>query len=128
TPLNAVWNDNLYVCPAESTQILHNTMPCTFPEWQAGTGFDQDSIFVIGQLSSSRVFLRTNLYEPGRADIIVYNWDNLDNVSVDVRSVLPLNTAFEVRNAQDLNAPPVLSGRFSGQPLLLPMTNLTVAS
>ncbi len=128
TPLNAEWNDNLYVCRPQGNQIMLNDVPCTFSEWQAGTGFDEDSIFVIGQLSGTRVFVRTNLYEPGRANIIVYNWDNLDNVSVDIHSVLPLNTLFEVRNAQDLNAPPVLSGRFSGQPLPLPMTNLTVAS
>src|SRR5262245_17834445 len=111
TPLDADWDDNLYVCSLESNQILRNALPCSFSEWQAVTGYDQNSMFVIGQLSGSRVFVKTNLYETGRANIIVYNWDNLDNVSVDVRSVLPLNCAFEVRNAQDLTAAPALSGR-----------------
>ena len=92
------------------------------------TGFDLNSTFVEGDLHGTKVFVRPNLYELGRTSIIVYNWDNLDNVTVDVSSVLPVGTDFEVRNAQDFHAAPVLSGAFRGQPLQLPMTNLTVAS
>jgi hypothetical protein len=78
-------------------------------------------------LSGTKVFVRTNRYEPGRANIVVYNWDNSAKVAVDVRSVLDVGYAYEVRNAQDLFSPPVLSGTFDGQPLQLPMTDLSVA-
>jgi hypothetical protein len=74
------------------------------------------------------VFVRPNLFKTGCATVVVYNWDNLDTISVNASSVLPANSAFEVRNVQNLFAPPVLSGTFNGQLLQLPMTNLTVAS
>src|SRR5262249_1932753 len=71
---------------------------------------------------------KPNQYERGRANIIVYNWDRLDTISVDVKGVLPVGWGFEVRNVQDYYAAPVLTGVFSGQRLQLPMTNLTVAA
>ena len=128
TALNADWDNNTYVWPSLGDEVLLNLAPCSFSEWQLATGFDWESTFVGGDLHGTRVFVRPNAYEQGRANIIVYNWDNRDNVPVDVRSVLPVGSGFEVRNAQDVYAPPVLSGAFSGQPLQLPMTNLTVAS
>jgi hypothetical protein len=59
---------------------------------------------------------------------VVYNWNQLNNVSVDVSSALAVGTRYEVRNAQNFYAPVVASGVYSGQPLVLPMTNLTVAA
>src|SRR5206468_7060903 len=79
-------------------------------------------------LTGTRVFVRPNRYEAGRAHIIVYNWDNLSHVTVDVSSVLSPRTPYEVRNAQDFFAPPVLSGVFDGELLELPMSGLTVAA
>jgi len=71
--------------------------------------------------------VRSNRYEKGRANIVVYNWDRLAKVAVDVRSVVDVGAAYEVRNAQDFLSPPVLSGTYDNQPLVLPMTGLTVA-
>ena len=127
TPIDADWDDNTYVCDPTGGEVQFNVQSYSFSGWQAATGFDLDSTFVIGALHGAKVFVRTNLFEPGRANIIVYNWDDLANVSVDVGSVLPLNSSFEVRNAQNFFAGPVLSGIFHGQRLQLPMTNLTVA-
>jgi hypothetical protein len=79
-------------------------------------------------LTGTRVFVRPNRYEAGRANLVVYNWDKLSTVAVDVNSVLAVGTRYEVRNIEDYFAPPVLSGTFDGQPLSLPMTGLTVAS
>ena len=126
--LSAEWNNNTYVRPNGGQQVLLDSVTYGFAGWQAATGFDGDSTFVVGGLQGTRIFVRPNLYEPGRANIIVYNWDNLDNVTVDVKFVLPLGSDFEVRNAQNIFAAPVLRGVFRGEPLQLPMTNLTVAS
>ncbi len=125
--LRADWDNNMYVCSPAGNQVLLNLLPFTFSDWQGATGFDWESIFVVGALHGTRVFVRSNMYEAGRANIIVYNWDDLDKVSVDVSSVLPVGTAFEVRNAQNFLGSPVLSGIYGGQPLSLPMTNLTAA-
>jgi hypothetical protein len=128
TSLNAWWNYNTYICDPTGGQILFDTSPYSFDGWQQLTGYDQDSLFVVGDLHGTKVFLLPNDYEVGRANIAVYNWDNLGTVSVDVKSVLPMGTRFEVRNAQDFYSPPVLSGIYHGQRLMLPMSNLTVAA
>ncbi len=128
TTLNADWDNNFYVCDPTGGEVWYNGLPYSFAGWQLATVFDWDSTFVVGELHGAKVFVRPNLYEPGRANITVYNWDNLARVSVDVSSVLPLNWGFEVRNAQNYLAGPVLSGVYHGQRLQLPMNNLTVAA
>jgi len=127
TSLQAAWDNNTYVGLSMTNAFQLNLDPCSSSWWQAATGFDTDSTFANGELIGTRVFLRTNLFEAGRANIVVYNWDKLDNVAVDVSSVLPVGSGFEVRNAQDFFAAPVLSGVYGGRSLELPMTNLTVA-
>jgi hypothetical protein len=127
-PLATAWNDNTYSRSAAGGDFLVNSNEYGFNEWQSATGYDQHSTYNGTNLGGTKVFVRPNRYEAGRANIIVYNWDNLSQVSVDVSSVMATNTAFEVRNAQDFFAPPVLSGVFNGQPLDLPMMGLTVAA
>jgi Right handed beta helix region len=126
-PLAAAWDDNTYVVSPRGGAFLANSNALDFSAWQSDTGFDSNSIYLAGNPTGTRVFVRTNYYEPGRANIIVYNWDNLTNVAVDVSSVLSPGAPFEARNAEDFFAPPVLSGVFTNQLLNLPMTGLTVA-
>ena len=74
------------------------------------------------------VFVRPNAYEPGRAHIIVYNWELRNTVEVDVSGILSPGTPFEVRNVQNYFSAPVITGIYNGGPLQLPMTGLTVAN
>lgn len=73
------------------------------------------------------IIVEPNKYEPGRANIIIFNWQNLAAVSVDVSHVLPINTPYQIVNAQNFFGAPVLSGVYSGALLNLPMSGLTVA-
>jgi hypothetical protein len=68
------------------------------------------------------VFVRPNVYEPGRANIIVYNWSRQGSVSVNVANVLQVGDRYEVRNVQDLFGSPLASGTFGGGTITLPMT------
>src|SRR5690606_19294385 len=68
-----------------------------------------------------------NQYEPGRAHIIVYNWENLPEVTADLGNVLVPGTAFEIRSAQNILGAPVVQGVYAGGPVVLPMTGLQVA-
>ncbi len=77
--------------------------------------------------TANLVEVRPNKYEPGRANIIVYNWQRLNTVAVDISPAMAVGTSFEVRNAQDFFGPPVLSGTYGGGAISLPMTGLTVA-
>ena len=72
-----------------------------------------------------RVFLRPNLYETNRANIVVLNWDLRENVAADISGRLPEGAGFEVRNAQDFFGPTVVTGRYDGRSISLPMKNLT---
>ena len=99
-----------------------------FAGWKAATGFDSNSSYSTSGVPTNRVFVNPDAYEPRRANVIVYNWSGADNVAVDVSSVLSSGDVYEVRNAQDYFAPPVLTGTYTGASLSLPMTNLTVAS
>lgn len=126
--LSAAWDNSFYSTTTSGRDFRHNSTAYTFSEWKSVTGFDSSSTDAAGSLTGSNVFVRPNLYEAGRANVIVYNWNNLSAVSVDVSGVLAAGTAYEVRNAQDFFAAPVLSGIFDGQPLQLPMTGLTVAA
>lgn len=125
--LAAAWNNNTYVVPTNSGGFWYDANPFAFTNWQNATEYDANSSYLTGDLSGTRVFVRPNLLEAGRANIIVYNWSHQTNVPVDVSSVLAAGAPYAVYNAENFLAPPVLSGVFDGHPLNLPMQGLTVA-
>jgi hypothetical protein len=96
------------------------------------SGF-QASEFAANTYTSSRptgvkVFTRPNRYEPGRANVTIYNWDKADAVDVKLTGVLTAGQPYELRNAQNFFGPPVLTGVYDGTPLHVPMTGLTPAT
>jgi uncharacterized repeat protein (TIGR01451 family) len=73
----------------------------------------------------NQVFVRPNQYERGRAHVAVYNWTRSPSVSVDLSAAgLELQQGFEIRDAQNFYAPPVVRGVFTGSPVLIPMQGL----
>jgi hypothetical protein len=78
--------------------------------------------------SGVNVIVRPNVYEPGRANIVIYNWSKQPTVSVDASSVLSVGQSYEVRDAQNFFGAPVSSGTYNGGSISLPMTGLTVAA
>lgn len=110
-----------------SANFNNGSSQYNFTGWKSATGFDANGSYLQNVVPPNKVIVNPNAYEPKRANIIVYNWGNSDNVNVDVSSVLSPGDTFEVRNAQDYFAPPVLTGIYAGSPLSLPMTNLTTA-
>jgi hypothetical protein len=127
TRLHATWNSNAYTHASNGGEFHIDGHRYCFAEWKHVTGYDSASSRTAAPLTGTQVFVRPNRYEAGRAHIVVYNWNQLSKVAVNVCSVLSAGDVYEIRNAQDFFAPPVLSGTFDGQPLQLPMTGLTVA-
>jgi hypothetical protein len=76
----------------------------------------------------NRVFIRPNAYEPGRANVTVYNWLKAASVSVDLSSVLKVGDSYEVRNAQNFFGAPVKTGTYGGGAIALPMSGLAPAA
>ena len=120
-------NDNAYYGTG-GADFTYGSSACTFANWKAVTGSDLRSRYAANTTPPNHIVVNPNPYEPKRANIVVYNWGNSNAVSVDVSRVLSDGDLFEVRNAQDYFARPVLEGTYKGGPLVLPMTNLTTAA
>jgi len=75
---------------------------------------------------TNTVLVRRNKYDLKRANITVLNWTGQDAVDVDVSAILHSGDAYEVRDAQNYFASPVVSGTYTGGSLRLPMTGGTL--
>jgi len=127
TNLRARWNSNYYIQASNDPLFRLGSKNYGFGAWKDITGYDSSSSSSTRPLQGTKIFVRPNRYEPGRANIVVYNWDNLNTVTVNVRNVMPIGAAYEVRNAQDFFSEPVLRGVFNGELLRLPMNGLSTA-
>ena len=79
-----------------------------------------------GQMQSSfpittKVVVRANPYETGRANIVVYNWGQQSSVSVDLSGIVPSGARYRILNVQDLFGTPVMSGTYDGGAVTLPL-------
>ena len=92
--------------------------------WQLATGLGGSDQVVGGVPTSTQVRVRPSRYEPGRANIIVYNWAGSGSVDVDLTGVVPAGSRYEVRNVQDLFGAPVASGTYSGGAVTLPLAGV----
>jgi hypothetical protein len=71
--------------------------------------------------SRSLVRVRPNPYEPNRAHIIVYNWEERCQVDVDLSNLsIPAGARYELRSVQDYFGEP-LSGIYRGREIGVPM-------
>jgi len=71
--------------------------------------------------TATKVVVRKNPYEAGRANIAVYNWGGDGSVSVDLTGIVPNGASYEIRNVQSWFGTPVLSGTYSGGSVTLPI-------
>jgi hypothetical protein len=79
-------------------------------------------------MSGVKVFVRPSQYDPGRANITVFNWDRLPTVSIDAAAAqLRPSDEYVIQNAADILGPPVASGTYQDGPLVVPMRSLAVA-
>jgi hypothetical protein len=96
----------------------------TRKSWQDDFRFDLNSTYIDAAPTGLRTFLRRNRYDPNRAHIIVYNWNQANTVAVDVSSVLSPGDAYELRNVQDYFGD-IQTGSYSGSPITINMTGRT---
>ena len=79
---------------------------------------------VNGLPTATKVIIQPSPYEPGRANVVVYNWEGNSSVSLDLANIVPPGATFEIRNVQDYFGSPVVSGTYTG-PVLLPIRAVT---
>jgi len=97
------------------------TTPFNFTQWKELTRSDANSTCTSDAKPPSKAFVRPNAYEKGRANIIIFNWENKETVDVDLSGVLKGGDNFEVRDAQDWFGKPVVTGKYTGEKVSLPM-------
>lgn len=95
-----------------------------FEDWRKASGFDARSRYTVEPPTGTQVFVRPNQYEPGRAHVVIYNWDEKPSVAVDLSDTgLKPGQKFEVRDAQDFPGKPAVAGVYSeGRAVEFPMT------
>jgi hypothetical protein len=75
--------------------------------------------------TTNRTFVRPNQYERGRAHVAVFNWKRLPTVAVDLEGIgLEVGASFEIRDAMNFFGSPVVTGRFTGKAVDIPMRGL----
>jgi len=120
-----VWNWNTYHAATTSAGFAINGVGFfTLSQWQSSKGRDLNSTLITNAPSQTDIFVRTNEYEAGRANIIVYNWGLSNVVNVDLSGLVPTRQHYVVQNVQDYFGAPVWSGVYDGGTIALPMTNL----
>lgn len=131
----SIGNDNLInIYTDYTTNFLADLHLYTLQGWQDYTAAsttlttaDVSSTWTRNYPTDNVVFVRPNLYERGRGHIVIYNWENLDEVLVDISNLgLDEGEAFEVRDVQNYYGPIVLTAIYShvSSNIKLPM-NLT---
>jgi len=115
------WMSNMWARDAGARAWRYEGKALDWLEWREATGLGVGDQVMPELPLQTRVFIRPNKYESGRAHIVVYNWGGQSEVAVDVAGVLRLDDRYEVRNVQALSGSPVVSGVYAGGPIRLPM-------
>lgn len=65
----------------------------------------------------ARVIVRPNRYEPGRANVIVFNWARKPTIEFSPDKLLRPGEEYRLLNPRDFFGEPVAAGRFDGKPI-----------
>jgi len=123
------WSNNTLFGDPSATVWRHDTTDVTtFDGWVTQNGLADPGTYAGSAPTGVKIFVRPNQYEPGRANIIVYNWAQQSAVSVDVSGILDMGDRYVVQHSQDFFGPPVASGIYTGGPLELAMVGITPPS
>jgi hypothetical protein len=99
----------------------------TLGSWRGATGLGAGDVATSQLPGQPVVFVRQNLYEVGRATVVVYNWSRQSAVTVDLAGMIPIGTRYEVRSVQNLFGAAITTGTFGGS-ITIPMSAVTPIS
>lgn len=98
----------------------------TGKSWQDDFQFDRNSTYIDAAPSGTKVFVRPNRYAAGRANIIIYNWNQASTVSVNVGATLTPGDSYELHNVQDYFGD-IQTGVYGGGTITVSMVGRTRA-
>lgn len=122
------WSGNTWGRGASRKGWHYEDSAYDWSDWQAKTGLGGSDTVLPALPTATKIFVRPNRYEPGRAHIVVYNWGQEPEVAVDPAGSLQAGDRYEIRNVQDVFGAPVVSGVYQGAPIRIPMTGVAPPS
>jgi hypothetical protein len=93
----------------------------TFSNWQTQSRQDANSTYSIALPVKSSYSLRKNVYDPGRAHLVVLNWDRSSSIGVDLSPLVSSGSKFQVWDAVNFAYGPILSDTYSGGLYQIPL-------
>ena len=129
TTSGQTWSANTFLGDPTAIAWRHDSADVTtFDNWLGQAGLVDPGTYAGTAPAGVKIVVRANQYEPGRANIIIYNWAQESTVSVDVSGILTPGDQYVVQNAQDFYGAPIASGTYSGGTLQLPMVSVAAPS
>jgi len=113
------WSGNTHYRDASASAWSAGGGAMNFANWKSRTGFSDSHGGTLP--SGTKVVVRPNKYEAGRANVIIYNWSGAGAVSADLSGVLKSGDRYAIRPVQNLFGSPVASGTYSGGSVSIPM-------
>ncbi|HEX8853672.1 MAG TPA: right-handed parallel beta-helix repeat-containing protein, partial [Pyrinomonadaceae bacterium] len=122
-PAAYLWDFNSYLSAGhDSPSFVNNSKSYSFASWRERVGLDAHSRYVgAGASPETRVFVRPNRYETGRAHLVVFNAGARERVAVELGGILAPGQGFEIRDAQNFYGEPVARGVYEGAAVSLPL-------
>lgn len=118
---NQYWNVVL------SVPVSYNLSNYTLANWRAVFGNDSNGTSTASSPSANWVYVMSNPYESGRANVVIYNWLTNDNISVDLSGVLHTGSRYEIRHVPNYGDAALRVDNYAGGAVSFPMTNLQVS-
>jgi hypothetical protein len=115
------WSGNRFYGNSAFSYAAGSAVP--YATWQIQNGLLNAGSH-LGNLPPDLVVTRPNRYEPGRANIVVYNWSGAARVSVDLSGVLRAGQSYKIFNTQNIFGSPVVSGIYTGGSVSIPMAGM----
>jgi hypothetical protein len=119
------WSGNSYYRDSTALAWDHNGIAYDLAGWRVASGLGAGDADVGSLPAATQVFVRPNRYEPGRANVVVYNWAHQGMVAVDLSSAVPVGWSYEVHPVEDFYGSAVASGTYAGGSIDVPMAALS---
>lgn len=122
-----IFDNNTYLTASPFQATLHaggsRTTDMSFSTWKSrtaasGKAFDVNSTTGPAP-TQNKVAVLANDYEPGRANVALYNWSGGTNAQLDLSSVLPNNTQYAIYDYKNAAGTPIKTGTYTG-PVSIP--------
>jgi hypothetical protein len=88
--------------------VLHSELSGVEPE------LFPDNTYADTLPQGQQVIVRENAYDPSRAELVLYDWEETGSVAVDLEGVVPVGASFRVYSVFDLWGDPVVDEVYEG--------------